>query len=120
MILDEIVAQTREDVALRRRIVPLEELREKATVVTERRSLWHALDVDGVGVIAEIKRASPSGGSFVTEADAAAWAELYERNGAIAVSVLTNEPYFRGSPADLREARAACALPAGCRWAAFE
>ncbi len=110
-ILDEIVERARADVATRRTEIPLEALRDRAGRDVERRSLWRSLDLDGVGVIAEIKRASPTGGTLATDVDPAAWAALYEANGAVAISVLTNEPYFHGTLEDLEAARAACGLP---------
>ncbi len=110
-ILDEIVERARADVATRQNEVPLEALRERAGRDVERRSLRHVLDLDGVGVIAEIKRASPTGGTLATNVDPAEWAALYEANGAVAISVLTNEPYFRGTLDDLEAARAACGVP---------
>ncbi|MCA1643361.1 MAG: indole-3-glycerol phosphate synthase TrpC, partial [Acidobacteria bacterium] len=70
------------------------------------------LSRDGaLNVIAEIKRASPSKGELRREVDAASRARSYERGGAAAISVLTEEEFFRGSLGDLREVRAAVSLP---------
>lgn len=66
---------------------------------------------DGVGLIAEIKRASPSRGVFAPDLDAAAQARVYEQGGASAVSVLTEPNFFHGSLDDLAHVRAAVALP---------
>jgi indole-3-glycerol phosphate synthase len=68
-------------------------------------------DRDGVNVIAEFKRASPSKGEIRAGASAGATALEYERGGAAAVSVLTEEDYFRGSLRDLREVKSAVRLP---------
>lgn len=66
---------------------------------------------DRVNVIAEFKRASPSKGEIRGGASARETARAYERGGAAAVSVLTEEDYFRGSLEDLREVKASTSLP---------
>ena len=111
MILDEIVAKKRIDVAARAERARLADLETGLAQRTPTRSLWHALDQEGVGVMAEIKRRSPSAGVFAADVDPAAWAARYEAGGAIAISVLTDEPYFGGTHADLMAARAATDLP---------
>ena len=111
MILDEIVARKRLDVAARVERADLAELQTRLAQRSPTRSLWHALDQDGVGVMAEIKRRSPSAGLFARDVDPSAWAARYQAGGAIAISVLTDEPFFGGAHADLAAARAATELP---------
>jgi indole-3-glycerol phosphate synthase len=73
--------------------------------------LREALSAPGIGVIAEIKRRSPSAGELRAEVDVATIAKSYAEAGASALSVLTEGPHFGGSLDDLRAAKAACALP---------
>lgn len=70
-----------------------------------------ALSVDGLSIIAEIKRRSPSRGDLHPDADAAELARRYRDGGATCLSVLTDRERFGGSPDDLRSARAATGLP---------
>ena len=111
MILDEIVARKRIDVAARADHARLADLQARLAQRLPTRSLWHTLDGESVGVIAEIKRRSPSAGVFAEDVDPSAWAARYEAAGAIAVSVLTDEHFFGGTHADLVAARAATKLP---------
>ena len=77
-----------------------------------RREFRAALDRKTPAIIAEIKKASPSQGILRAEFVAAALAREYQENGAAAISVLTDGPFFQGSLADLRAARQAVRLPA--------
>ena len=109
-ILDEILATTREDVARRRRAVPEPALQE-CDGGRVAGAFREALSAPGLAVIAEHKRRSPSAGPIRPGSSVAEVVAAYERGGAAAVSVLTEERNFDGSLADLRAAHDACALP---------
>ena len=110
-VLDRIVDATREDLVRRRERVPLAELERQAAGGREDRPFSEALTRPGVSVIAEHKRRSPSAGEIRAGATVTEIVEAYERGGAAALSILTEGPHFGGSLDDLREARAASALP---------
>ncbi len=93
-VLERIVAETREAVEARKQIIPLEELRERALRRTQRNDFIAALNRSGVGLMAEIKRGSPSKGLFAPDLAPAELARTYCEIGAIAVSVLTSHAFF--------------------------
>ena len=107
--LDAILAAHRERAAADRR--PITVLQEAAAGAGQARDFAGALAAPGMAVIAEIKRRSPSKGPLHPGLDPAIVAKEYASGGAAALSVLTDEPHFGGSPADLVAARAACDLP---------
>ncbi|MGI8902101.1 MAG: indole-3-glycerol phosphate synthase TrpC [Solirubrobacteraceae bacterium] len=113
--LERIVASTREEVAQRRRAVPLEALRH---AVAQRRaqpedgdSFEQALARPGLSVIAEHKRRSPSAGTIREGIALEAVVQAYQRGGAAALSILTEGPSFGGCLEDLRTARRVSTLP---------
>jgi indole-3-glycerol phosphate synthase len=110
-VLERILRTTREGVARRKRELAIDQLEEVDGAMTTRRSLHAALTGPGISVIAEFKRRSPSAGTLRERPDVIELVGAYERGGAAAVSILTEGPHFDGSLEDLREARAACALP---------
>jgi indole-3-glycerol phosphate synthase len=110
-VLDEILAGVREEVAARTQQVPLSALREAVSAATAPLDAYAALRAPGVGVIAEVKRASPSSGPLADIPDPAALAQQYAAGGARCVSVLTETRWFGGSLADLAAVRAAVTVP---------
>ncbi len=110
-VLDEIVAGVREDVARREAALPLAVVREQAAAARPARDAYVALRAPGVGVIAEVKRRSPSKGALAPITDPARLAGQYEAGGARVISVLTEERRFGGSLADLDAVRAAVQIP---------
>jgi indole-3-glycerol phosphate synthase len=106
-----ILDKKREDVARLKQQRPLAELERIVAGAPPTRGFRAALMRDGLQAIAEIKRRSPSAGALREAAEPAAIARLYERAGAAALSVLTEEHFFNGALADLHAARAAVALP---------
>lgn len=108
--LDRIVAVHR--AAARADPRPLDELLELTLDTPTPRGFRDALAAaDGLAVIAEVKRRSPSKGDLAPNVVPAELAAAYERGGATCISVLTDAEFFGGSPADLGRARGACSLP---------
>ncbi len=110
-VLDEIVAGVREDLAVRQQAVSLDELKKQAAQAVPPRDALAVLGSDGVSVIAEVKRASPSKGQLATIVDPAQLAQSYVEGGASVISVLTEQRRFSGSLADLTAVRAAVDIP---------
>lgn len=114
-MLAEICAETRRMLERSKQEVPLEELKsaiEQAAPPREfGRILYEAAARNGVALIAEIKKASPSGGLIRPEFDPAALALAYREGGATCLSVLTNAPYFQGSAEHLQAVKKAVDLP---------
>ncbi len=115
-VLDRILAAKRREVDESRQRVPLAEIEERAAQAPAPRGFERALRakiaLGKPGVIAEIKRASPSKGLLRENFDPAAIARSYQEHGAACLSVLTDNQFFQGSDEHLRLARAACSLPA--------
>ncbi|HEU0114655.1 MAG TPA: indole-3-glycerol phosphate synthase TrpC [Thermomicrobiales bacterium] len=99
--LDRILARTTADLAERKRIVGADDLRRVAAARPDPVDFAAALARPVVGVIAEVKRGSPSRGLFPTAVDPADVAAAYVAGDAAAISVLTDGPFFQGSLEDL-------------------
>ncbi|MCC7024493.1 MAG: indole-3-glycerol phosphate synthase TrpC [Thermomicrobiales bacterium] len=105
-MLDRILARTAADVAVRKTETPLADLETRARARPAPVDFPAALAAPGMAVIAEIKRASPSRGTFPVTVNPAQVAAEYLAGGAAALSVLTDEPFFQGSLRDLEAAAA--------------
>ena len=110
-ILGRIIESRRAEVARRQRILPETVLRIAAGKADAPRDFARALQQGKVNVIAEIKKASPSAGVLRRDFEPASLARDFEKAGAAALSVLTEEENFQGALAHLRDARAAVSLP---------
>src|SRR5438067_2776620 len=114
-VLAEICAKKRAHIAERKSVRSAAALRAAAADASPVRPFAAALEKriarGRYGLIAEIKKASPSRGLIRADFDPAALARGYEAGGATCLSVLTDTPYFQGSDDHLRAARAACRLP---------
>jgi len=113
-ILSEIITKKRERVLASKASVPLERIQDLAGKVRSNaapHALSKALQGEGVHVIAEFKRRSPSKGIIRPHADLVQIVQGYEAGGATAISVLTEEDYFSGSLDDLRIVKATVTLP---------
>ncbi len=110
--LDALVQATREAVDRRRAALPLADLQRAAAERTDDgRPFTEALSRPGISLIAEHKRRSPSAGDIRPGSSCEEIVAAYERGGAAALSVLTEEAHFGGSLDDLRAARATTGLP---------
>jgi indole-3-glycerol phosphate synthase len=109
--LDELVEATRDAVRRRQRERSLSDLAAEVETGREGRPFAEALSRPGTSVVAEHKRRSPSAGTIRDGASCADIVTAYDRGGAAAISILTEEQHFGGSLADLREGRAATELP---------
>lgn len=111
MILQKIIASKRAEVAELRGQTSLEWLEETAVSMPPACSFSDTLKNRDCAVIAEVKRRSPSGGALREGLDPAAVAAIYEKNGAAAVSVLTDGPFFGGHRQDIAAVKQAVGIP---------
>ena len=113
-ILDKINAKKSEEIIKLKQIFTLAQLEEKAALADAPRGFGDALKIasqDGYGLIAELKKASPSKGLIRSDFDPASISKQYQEGGAACLSVLTDEQWFQGSNKNLQIARAATTLP---------
>ena len=114
-VLSRICADTREEVQRRKALTSIDSLRNRIAGKPPTRGfgrcLMEATARGEFGLVAEIKKASPSGGLIRADFDPAALARSYRDGGAACLSVLTDEPHFQGSIDDFKAARAAVDLP---------
>ena len=113
-ILEQIIADKRKEVEKRKREQPLEELKEQLVLLGKCRNFYKAVtkaNSRGINVIAEIKKASPSAGVICRDFAPVTIAKTYERCGADAISVLTDEKYFQGKLEYIDHVKHAVDLP---------
>jgi indole-3-glycerol phosphate synthase len=113
-ILDKIVADKRAEVEFRRSQRNLEQLKAEIASMPRCRNFYKAVTTRsgrGLNVIAEVKKASPSAGVIRKDFDAVAIAQAYQRCGADAISVLTDEKYFQGRLEYIKQISDAVDLP---------
>ncbi len=111
MLLNEIVARTKQLLEQRKGDTPIAVIERAASDQAATRDFAGALRGEGISLIAEVKRASPSRGPLRLDLDAASLARVYREAGAAAISVLTEPEYFLGSLDDLKAVRAQVDIP---------
>lgn len=113
MILDDIVAKTKERVAAEKQVISLTEMKAlaKAQPITDDFPFYKALSKKGLSYILEVKKASPSKGLIASHFDYVAIAQNYEAIGADAISVLTEPDFFQGDIRYLKEITQNVSIP---------
>jgi indole-3-glycerol phosphate synthase len=109
--LEEVAAKTRQRVEMQKATVPLDQLKKRLKKKEAARPFQQSLRQGGIALIAELKQASPSAGVIHKENNIPQRIQAYMRGGAAALSILTEEDYFHGSPQLLEECRGLTQLP---------
>jgi len=110
--LGKIMEQKKKEVeAAKQRLSEKQIVQDALAEHRNRRPFMENLERQGINIISEIKRASPSKGPICPDLNPGEYARQYERGGAAALSVLTDKPYFKGSFDDFKAAREAVNLP---------
>jgi len=113
-ILDKIIADKKAEVKFRKSQATLEQLKEQVRPMSKCRNFYKAItrpNARGINVIAEVKKASPSAGIIRRDFDPVAIAKTYEKCGADAISVLTDEKYFQGRLEYIKQIKETVDLP---------
>jgi indole-3-glycerol phosphate synthase len=111
MVLDKIIKTKKEEVAIANRALPLADLKNFVKELAACRDFKAAISGKNCAIIAEVKCASPSRGRLVENFDPLTIAHTYEKNGAAAISVLTDEKYFQGRKEYLTQIKQKVQLP---------
>ncbi len=111
MILDKIIETKKEEVARLKKETSEAQLKKSIVGLQPCRDFKKALQSDACNIIAEVKCASPSRGMLVSDFDPLKIAQIYEHNGAAAISILTDEKYFSGHKDYLKKIRQQVTLP---------
>ena len=114
-VLESIVDGVKADLAVREAEVGFAEIKRRSALAAPPRDVMAALRAPGIGVIAEVKRRSPSKGDLAAIPDPAELAVQYAAGGARVISVLTERRRFGGSQADLDAVRAVVDVPVLCK-----
>jgi indole-3-glycerol phosphate synthase len=112
MILDDIVSHKKQELERRKEVMPLAGLKEGRVLIEKPRPFRKALTQStDIALIAEIKEASPSAGLIRKDVDPVEIGRLYQGFGAAAISVLTDERFFHGSLASMKQVKEAVSIP---------
>jgi indole-3-glycerol phosphate synthase len=111
MILEEILQNKKKEIETRKTELPPFFLKSQAELASPSKDFASALAKPGMSLIAEVKKASPSAGLMREDFDAGKIAVSYEKNGASAISLLTESKYFQGSLEHLGRVRSLVSLP---------